>query len=257
MLPTLFISHGSPQLAIMEHDVADFLQKLPNKFEKPKYIIIVSAHWTSDNLKILVNENPTIIYDFYGFPKELYQVEYPVENDIKYVNKVYETIKSSKIDIEKDESRIGYDHGVWAPLSLMYKDADIPVVQLSLPIHFSGKKLMQIGAALQSLRDEALIIGSGNMTHNLFDSQWEDEAPIKEYAREFRDWVVKNIENKNEDLLVDLINQAPYCAKNHPSLDHLLPFFVAYGASKGKTGIAMNDVYMYANQSMEMVLFKD
>lgn len=255
MLPTLFISHGSPELAIMKHEVSDFLQKLPNKFEKPNYIIIVSAHWTSNKLEILANENPSIIYDFYGFPEALYQKKYPIENDINYVAKVFDTINSIGLHVEKNESRIGYDHGVWVPLSLMYKDADIPVIQLSLPINLSPRKLVKIGEALQVLRDEAFIIASGNMTHNLSDMQRDINAPIQNYAKEFRDWVVNNI--NNEEVLVGLLNEAPYYRKNHPTTEHFLPLYIAYGASKGKSGIALNDVYMYSNQSMDMIIFKD
>lgn len=257
MLPTLFISHGSPELATMKHEVSNFLQELANKFEKPKYIIMVSAHWTSDKLEILTNENPSIVYDFYGFPEPLYQIKYQIKNDIKCVNKVFDTINSIGLHVEKNGSRVGYDHGVWVPLSLMYKEADIPVVQLSLPMSLSAKELVEVGEALQPLKDEALIIGSGNMTHNLSDMNRDINAPSKNYAKEFRDWVVNHIENKNEKGLIDELKEAPYYRKNHPTTEHFLPLFIVYGASKGKSGTAINDVYMYSNQSMEMIIFKD
>jgi len=254
MLPTLFISHGSPQLAIMEHEVSDFLKQLPKMFEKPKYIIIVSAHWVSHGLKILVHKEPSIIYDFCGFPKELYDKKYPLKNDINRVKEVINHLKKYGLHVEKSMTREGYDHGVWAPLSLMYENADIPVIQLSLPMDKNTNELLKIGEALSSLREEALIIGSGNMTHNLYDSAMHVvAAPVKEYARVFRDEIVRKIEKGD----VDLLSETLYVKENHPTLEHFLPIFIAMGASKSKIGKAIFDVYMYANQSMEMIVFKD
>jgi len=149
MFPTLFISHGSPEIAIKEHGVADFLRNLPTIIhKKPKHIIIVSAHWVSDGLKILSNDHPGIIYDFYGFPNELYEKKYPAKNDRQMINKIRNTFLSKDIKISKDYKREGYDHGVWSPLSLMYPEADIPIIQLSLPAKYDAKQLMQLGSAL-------------------------------------------------------------------------------------------------------------
>lgn len=254
MLPTLFISHGSPQLVIMKHEVSNFFKQLPKMFEKPKYIIIVSAHWASYGLKILAREEPSIIYDFYGFPKELYDKKYPLKNDTNRVEEVIVCLEKHGLHIEKSMTREGYDHGVWAPLSLMYENAGIPVIQLSLPMDKNTDELLKIGEALGSLREEALIIGSGNMTHNLYDSAMGDvAAPIKEYAKVFRDEIVKKIEKGD----VDLLQKTLYVKENHPTLEHFLPIFIAMGALKNRVGKAILDVYMYANQSMEMIVFED
>ena len=124
-----------------------------------------------------------------------------------------------------------------------------------MPINFkSTDDLLKIGEALSSLREEALIIGSGNMTHNLRDSRMgEADSSVKEYARIFRNEVVKKLENGD----VDLLSNTPYVKENHPTLEHFLPIFIAMGASKSKVGKAMLDVYMYGNQSIEMIIFKD
>lgn len=257
MFPTLFISHGSPMLGIEDHIVSRFLKNLPNNFDKPKYIIIVSAHWYEEDLRILSNPNPGLIYDFYGFPQELYQVKYPAKNDIKLVEKVASTLKNSGVKVSYDTTREGYDHGVWVPLSLMYPKADIPIIQLSLPIYSDAQTLLKIGEALQSLRDEALIIGSGNLTHNLRGSVWDENAPIKEYARVFHDWVVDKVENADIKAFENFFEEAPMIRENHPTLEHWLPFFVVLGASKSKRGKSLLDVYMYANQSMDMIVFEE
>lgn len=256
MLPTLFISHGSPMLGIEDHTVSRFLKDLPKSFEKPKYIVIVSAHWYEEDLRILANPNAGLIYDFYGFPQELYQVKYPAKNDMNLVEKVASTLKNSGVKVSFDTSRQGYDHGVWVPLSLMYPEANIPVIQLSLPIYSDAQTLLEIGEALQSLRDDALIIGSGNLTHNLRGIVWDEDAPVKEYAKEFHDWVVQKVEQADIKAFENFFEQAPKIRENHPSLDHWLPFFIALGASKNKLGKSLLDVYMYANQSMDTIIFE-
>jgi 4,5-DOPA dioxygenase extradiol len=256
MLPTLFISHGSPMLGIEEHTVSRFLKNLPTRFEKPKYIIVISAHWYEEDLRILTNPHPGLIYDFYGFPQKLYEVQYPIRNDVSSLNSVMKTLENSHLHVNLDNTRSGYDHGVWVPLSLMYPSADIPVIQLSLSIYSNVQELFQIGEALQSLREEALIIGSGNMTHNIRQSVWDEDAPIKEYAKEFHDWVVQKVEQADIKAFENFFEQAPKIRENHSSLDHLLPFFIALGASKDKLGKSLLDVYMYANQSMDTIIFE-
>lgn len=256
MLPALFVSHGSPMLGIEDHEVSRFLKQLPRQFEKPKYIIVISAHWYEKDLRILANQNPNLIYDFYGFPQKLYEVQYPIKNDISLVNKVVQSLEKSSLHVSLDKSRSGYDHGVWVPLSLMYPNADIPVIQLSLPIYSNVQELLKIGEALQSLREEALIIGSGNMTHNLREIVWDENAPVQEYARVFHDWVIDKVEKADIDAFEHFFEQAPLIRQNHPTPDHLLPLFIALGASKDKRGKSLLDVYMYANQSMDSILFE-
>ena len=258
MLPSLFISHGSPALMLMNNKTTDFLKELPKSFQKPKYILVVSAHWLTRELRILTNEEPFEIYDFYNFPQGLYEKQYPANNDIKKVKEVVELLKKSNIAVFEEETRSGYDHGVWSPLSLMYPDADIPVIQLSLPIGFSPDELVEIGVALQSLREDTLIIGSGAMTHNLRGSSWiEYDENIALYAKEFRNWIVEKLENSGVNSLVNYMKEAPNALQNHPTEEHFLPLFVSLGASKDKKGKSLHDVYMYGNQSMDTIIFEN
>lgn len=257
MLPSLYVSHGSPALMIMDNKTTDFLKALPKTFKKPKYILVVSAHWVTKELRILTNEEPFEIYDFYNFPQELYEKQYPASNATKKVKEVVKLLSKSNIAVFENETRSGYDHGVWSPLSLMYPKADIPIIQLSLPMSYSPEELVKIGEALQALREDTLIIGSGAMTHNLRDSTWEEyDKNIASYAKEFRNWVVKNLENGNTNSLTDYINQAPKAFKNHPTQEHFLPLFVSLGASKDKIGKSLHNVYMYGNQSMDTIIFE-
>jgi 4,5-DOPA dioxygenase extradiol len=256
MFPSLYVSHGSPALSIMENSTTSFLKNLSSNFDEPKFILVVSAHWLTKDLKILYEENPHTIHDFYNFPKELYELKYEAKSDLKKCDEIINLIENSGIKIEKDTSRGGFDHGVWSPLSLIYPNANIPIIQLSLPLNFDSKQLFELGVVLNKLRNDTLIIASGAMTHNIMNSNWEDEnAKPTSYAKEFRDWVVKYLQAGDFNTLLDY-NKAPYMIQNHPSKEHFFPFYVVLGASSNHIGKSLHDVYMYGNQSMDTILFE-
>ncbi|WP_321313709.1 class III extradiol ring-cleavage dioxygenase [Halarcobacter sp.] len=258
MLPSIYISHGSPQLMIMKNNTTEFLNTLSTKFEKPKYILVISAHWVTNNLKVLYEESPSLIYDFYNFPKELYKLTYPANSDLKKADEILNLLINEGFEVEKDYSRGGYDHGVWSPLRFMYPKADIPIIQLSLPYTFNQYQLFKLGEALQSLRKNTLIIASGAITHNLRDSDWiEDSKHIKDYAKDFHDWVVENSKNGDYKTLLDIESKAKDFRQNHPTPEHFLPFYITLGNSKNKIGESLHDVYMYGNQSMDTIIFKE
>ncbi|PLY10892.1 MAG: dioxygenase [Arcobacter sp.] len=257
MLPSIYISHGSPGLALMKNNTTKFLEELSTKFQTPKYILVISAHWVTNSLKILYEDNPHTIYDFYNFPKELYALTYEAPSSKEKNDEIVNLLTSNGIDIQKDYSRGGYDHGVWSPLKFLYPKADIPIIQISLPLTYDAKELMHLGEVLYKLREDTLIIGSGSMTHNLGDIVWdENKSDVKPYAKEFRDWVVDKLEKADIDSLSNY-KQAPYLAHNHPTLEHFLPLFVSLGASKSKVGKSLHDVYMYGNLSMDTILFEE
>jgi len=257
VLPSLFISHGSPALGIMDNEFSDFFKNLSKKFEKPKYIVIVSAHWESKDLSILSNEFPKIIYDFYGFPKELHEKKYPAKNDIKQVKNIKKLLQNKDIEIKEEPFKEGYDHGVWVPLSLMYPKADIPIIQISLPKSYSSKELFILGEALQELRKECLIIGSGSITHNLYDTTSNINAKVKEYAKIFDEYISKIIREKNIHELLDFKEKAPKFRENHPSQEHFMPLFFPLGAAISKDCEILNKRFMYGNLSMQTLLFSN
>jgi len=254
MLPSIFVSHGSPMLMLRDNSTTEFFQNLPSTFKKPKFILVISAHWVTKNLNILYEESPSLIYDFYGFPNELYSLKYKAKNDIKKSDEIISLFEQNGINIEKDTKRGGYDHGVWSILRFMYPDADIPVLQLSIPQNFTEVDFLKLGEILQTVREDTLIIGSGTLTHNLMDrNRDEDTRDIKEYSIQFHDFIVENLKVGDYE---NLIKRVPFLKQNHPTLEHFLPLLVNIGSSKDKIGESANNVYMYGNLSMDSIIFK-
>jgi 4,5-DOPA dioxygenase extradiol len=235
MLPTLFISHGSPTLLIDDCPANEFLKTLGNTLPKPKAILVISAHWETDKPRITSNEKPDLIYDFGGFADELYKAKYPAKGSKALALQIKDILKDLQADI--DESR-GLDHGVWVPLKLIYPNPAIPVLQLSIQPDRSPEYHYELGKKLSVLREQGvLIIGSGSITHNLraFFGNELNSAP-NHRAKEFSDWVYKTLNDKKPKALMNFIDSAPYAEWNHPTTEHFLPLFVAYGA----TGISSN-----------------
>jgi 4,5-DOPA dioxygenase extradiol len=258
MLPSIFISHGSPSLMIENNKTTRFLKSVPSMFDRPKYILVISAHWVTRNLEILTKSESSVIYDFYNFPKELYEQEYPANSDLKKEEEIIELLQNNSISIQKNSNRVGYDHGVWSPLSFLYPNADIPVIQLSLPISYSTEELMNLGKVLYPLREDTLILSSGSITHNLGLLDFANEnADVHNYAKVFHDWLVEKLENGKKEDIVEYQTKAPCLHQNHPSIEHFLPLLVSYGASKDNIGKSLHDEYMYGNLSMDTIIFNN
>ncbi|MCW2293077.1 4,5-DOPA dioxygenase extradiol [Pseudomonas sp. BIGb0408] len=231
MLPSLFISHGSPMLALQPGASGVALSRLAGELPKPRAIVVVSAHWESAELLVMSAAQPQTWHDFGGFPPELYQVQYPAPGNPQLAEDILQRLKTAGLPARADERR-PFDHGSWVPLSLMYPQADIPVVQVSLPSHKGAALQVQVGEALAGLREQnVLLLGSGSITHNLGELDWraapEEATP---WAAEFRDWVVDKLQRDDLQALLDYRQQAPHARRNHPSEEHLLPLFFARGA---------------------------
>jgi 4,5-DOPA dioxygenase extradiol len=192
------------------------------------------------------------MYDFYGFEKELYEFEYPIKSDKEITFKILEHLKNNFIDAKIDANRRTYDHGVWSVLSMMYKALSIPVIQLSIPLSYSNQELIKLGESLKVFKDEALIVTSGCLTHNLRDMGFA--SGIKEYAKKFSQDVVEIIKIGDTQKLLDITSDENFY-KNHPTDEHFLPLFIAYGASDDKHGISFNSEITYSNISMESFVF--
>jgi len=231
MLPSLFISHGSPMLALEPGESGPALVRLAAQLPRPKAIVIVSAHWESDELLVSANPRPRTWHDFGGFPPDLYKVQYPAPGEPQLAAQVAELLNAAHLPARLDTGR-PYDHGVWVPLSLMYPEADIPVVQVSLPSHRGPTLQTQIGRALAQLREQGvLVIGSGSITHNLRDLDWNaGPESVEPWAKAFRDWIVEQLAANDEAALHDYRRQAPNAVRSHPSDEHLLPLYFARGA---------------------------
>lgn len=232
MLPSLFISHGSPMLALRPSASGPALAQLAASLPRPKAIVLVSAHWETADLQVTRSSAPGTWHDFHGFPEALYRLQYPAPGLPELAERVIHLLAQANLPATADEQR-PLDHGAWVPLSLMYPKADIPVVQLSLPSAAGPALQTRIGQALRDLRNEGvLLIGSGSITHNLRELDWQagpsNIAPA--WAQDFRDWIVDRLQRGDEPALHAYRQQAPYATRNHPTDEHLLPLFFARGA---------------------------
>ncbi|MFY9084017.1 DODA-type extradiol aromatic ring-opening family dioxygenase [Aliarcobacter cryaerophilus] len=251
MNPSLFISHGAPNLIFSDLKSKKSIQNLKKILDTPKYIIIVSAHYVTKNLKVINPIANSLMYDFYGFEKELYEFKYNIKSDINLTNNLIEKLKKQNIDISIDENRTSYDHGVWSVLSLIYEKLKIPVIQLSIPISYTINELLNLGEKLKIFKNEALLIFSGGVTHNLSEMGYED---TKNYAKEFNDTIKDIIENGKVEELKNISKDKKFY-KNHPTLEHFIPLLLAFGSAFNKKGESFNSEILYSNISMESFIF--
>jgi 4,5-DOPA dioxygenase extradiol len=231
MFPSLFISHGSPMLALEPGESGPALARLAAQLPRPRAIVIVSAHWESQALQVNANPQPETWHDFGGFPPALFAVQYPAPGLLSLSAEVVSLLKDAGLPAQSVSNR-PFDHGVWVPLKLMYPDADIPVVQVSLPSREGPQLQTRVGQALASLREQGvLIVGSGSITHNLRELDWHaGPESVEPWAQVFRDWIIEKLASNDQAALHDYRSQAPAAARNHPSDEHLLPLFFARGA---------------------------
>ncbi|ATP43877.1 dioxygenase [Pseudomonas putida] len=231
MLPSLFISHGSPMLALQPGASGPALAGLANALPQPQAIVVVSAHWESRELLVTGSPQPETWHDFHGFPQALYAVQYPAPGAPELAEQVCALLGAAGLPARTDAHR-PFDHGAWVPLSLMYPGANIPVLQVSLPSQLGPALQLKVGQALAGLRAQGvLLVGSGSITHNLGELDWHAGPDVIEpWALAFRDWVVARLQEDDRDALVGYRQAAPFAVRNHPSDEHLLPLFFALGA---------------------------
>jgi len=234
MLPSVFISHGSPMHALEPGAAGDAWKTLAQRLPRPRAILIASAHWETNLPMLTGSEKPETIHDFYNFPEPLYRLRYPAPGAPKVAQRAQALLKDAGFTAGIDGCR-GLDHGAWSPLLYMYPKADIPVVQISVQPAFGPRHHVQLGRSLRKLSEEGvLIIGSGHMTHNLRDWSRGGGEP-EPYAREFQDWVKARLEAHDIDSLIDYRSRSPHGARAHPTDEHFLPLFFALGAAPEKT----------------------
>jgi 4,5-DOPA dioxygenase extradiol len=255
-LPTLFLSHGAPDLPLRDGAVTEFLRSLHQHFAKPKAILVVSAHWHSAMPVVSAAVAPRTLHDFSGFPAALYQLNYPAPGAPELADRVVTLLNQAGMPAQIDPSR-GFDHGTWTPLILAYPAADIPVVQLSMQYHRDVTYHRQLGQALAALRQEGvLIVGSGSATHNLhaFSAQYDAAPPA--WVQQFDQWLGATIAQQDWQRLMQYRQLAPYAQENHPTAEHLLPLFVVLGAAgPAAKGVQLHQSYTYGAFSMAAYAF--
>ncbi len=244
--PVLYIPHGGgplPLLGDVHHRaLVDFLQKLPGKLGRPSAILLISAHWEEEVVTITSGAEPALIYDYYGFPDEAYELKYPAKGDPGLSVKIGNLLEASGIETRLDEQR-GFDHGMFVPLKLMYPQADIPCVQLSLRNDMDAASHIALGKSLAALRQQnILIIGSGLSFHNM-QTFFASGKESKSSSIEFDNWLVETCTsnkistNEREQRLLKW-QDAPSANFCHPREEHLLPLHVCYGIACKETAIA-------------------
>lgn len=232
-LPTIFVSHGSPMLALQDSPARRFLQDLGKSLPRPKAIVVVSAHWeTAGGPTVSLAAPPETIHDFGGFPQALFAMRYQAPGAPELAERAASLFDAAGIPVGRSAER-GLDHGAWVPLSLMYPDADVPVMQISLIRGGAPAAHEKLGQALAQLRREGvLVIGSGSLTHNLYEFHGQPvDAPAPRWVSEFESWMRERLEANDNAALLDYRKRAPSATENHPSEEHLLPLFVAMGAA--------------------------
>ena len=231
-LPTLYVSHGSPMTALQPGLTGERLAALAAALPRPRAIVIASAHWLSPQPRVGGAAMPQTIHDFGGFPAPLYQLRYPAPGSPGLTGRVADLLRQAQLSAQVDPAR-GLDHGAWVPLRLLYPDADIPVVPVSLQPALGPAHHHALGLALAPLRDEGvLVIGSGSITHNLHDfGAGYSAARQAPYVQPFIEWIERKLADGDLDALLDYRRQAPFAERAHPTDEHLLPLFVALGAA--------------------------
>jgi len=225
-MPVMFVSHGGPNKAFDDSCYGDSFSEIPDLLPgKPKAILMISAHWLSDGTLVSCSVNPETIHDYSGFSPELSKFSYDAKGDRELALKIAELVDGECVDR-------GFDHGAWTVLNLMYPDANIPVIQMSIDYTATNEERFNIAKKLRSLRSEGvLIIGSGTMTHNLRAVRYEENATPVYWAKEFDDAVVSYLNNSEFEPLIEF-NSLPYATMAHPTPDHYWPLIYVIGASE-------------------------
>lgn len=234
----LYLSHGGGPLPLLgdegHQNMIDFIRKVTPTLAKPTAILVISAHWEARKPTITSGASPSLIYDYYGFPKESYEIEYPAPGAPELANKIFNLLGNTGIDAMLDDQR-GFDHGLFVPLKIMYPDANFPCVQLSLVTSLQPQEHIQIGKALADLRrDNVLVIGSGFSFHNLKEFFVPSTKETQSMNESFEQWLIDTCSNRQltEEEREQRLNNwdsAPAARYCHPREEHLLPLHVCYG----------------------------
>ena len=256
-LPALFLSHGSPMLATEDSAAGRFLDGLGAQLPRPKAVVVASAHFMTDRPMLGGSLQPHTVHDFGGFPESLYRIQYPAPGSPELAEDIAARLAHAGL-LAKVRPDHGIDHGVWVPLRRMYPGAAVPVVPLSVLPQGTAAQHYAIGRALAPLRAEGvLVIGSGGFVHNLGDLDWQrKEAPLAPWAREFGDWMHATLGAHDWPALLDWQQRAPHARHAHPTVEHLMPLFVALGAAGEEPGVrTLHRSHEYGSLALDAFAF--
>ncbi|EOR30894.1 4,5-DOPA dioxygenase extradiol [Elizabethkingia meningoseptica] len=248
-MPVLFLGHGSPMNAIEENDFVNGWRKVGQSIPKPAAIICISAHWETSGTKVTAVPHPKTIHDFFGFPPELFAVQYPAPGSPELANELSEVINAVPVELDRIW---GLDHGAWSVIKFLYPDADIPVIEFSIDVHKSPREHYELARELQYLRHKGvLIIGSGNIVHNLRMMNWHQPETGYDWAVESNE-TFKNflVQDKQEELL-NFQNINSSNRMSVPTAEHYIPSLYTYALRENNDDLKIfNDQLIYGSIGM-------
>ena len=256
-MPSLFVSHGSPELAVRDTPAHRFLKGYAALLPTPRAILVVSAHWETHQPAVATGARPATVFDFGGFDPRLRTIRYDAPGAPDVAMRVKAALEAAGLAVTLDPAH-GWDHGVWVPLHLLFPARDVPVAQISIQPEADPSHHFRIGQALAPLRDEGvLIVASGAMTHNLraFRGQPVDAA-VPSWVSDFTGWMHDALTSKTPKSAVAYRDQAPFAVENHPEAEHILPLYVALGtAAAGEPIVRVHDSVEHGVLAMDVYRF--
>ncbi|MEZ4703982.1 MAG: 4,5-DOPA dioxygenase extradiol [Bdellovibrionota bacterium] len=236
-MPVLFLGHGSPMNALAQNSFTQTLSGMAHAMPRPQSIVVISAHWETQGTWVTGMPQPKTIHDFYGFPKELFEIRYPAPGNPILAQAIVSKNPDDQIDVDLESW--GLDHGAWSVLRHMYPQADIPVIQMSLDRAKTPKDHFELGKKLRFLREQGvLIVGSGNVVHNLKEIQWDESAEPWKWAVEFDEWIRDQVKNRDFVSLIQHPRDEDQGKKSIPTWEHYLPLLYVVGASQDSDPLA-------------------
>ena len=250
--PALFLAHGNPMNALADNAFTRSLTRLAGQLDRPEAVLVVSAHWETNGTRVLDLANPPTIHDFGGFPRELYEVQYPAAGAPALAEEVAALLGDARTD-----STWGLDHASWTVLRHMWPEADVPVFELSLDARRSTGQHWEAGRRLASLRDRnVLVIGSGNIVHSFAGIDWREGAAPRPWAEEFDAWVADACLRRDSEALVDYRSAGPIARLSLPTDEHYLPLLYATAMSDASDDVSFPFAGIeMASMSMRCVRF--
>ncbi len=251
-MPVLFVGHGSPMNALAKNAFSEFLHTTAQKIPPPKAILCVSAHWETQGTQVLYQAEPKTIHDFYGFPQELFNIQYPARGPLGLAQDTRKLIPQATLN-----ETWGLDHGTWSVLIHMYPHADIPVYQLSLDLHKTPEQHLETGKLLRPLREQGvLILGSGNIVHNLGRLTWKEPTFAHEWNKSFDLSIKEALLRGDHHTLTHYEELGEDAAIAVPSPEHYLPLLYTAGAAQESDSIQFPyEGYEFGGLSMRSVLW--
>lgn len=256
--PVFFLPHGGGPLPLMDdpshQPIIDLLKQVSTRWEKPKAVLVISAHWEAEQPTILADTDPGLYFDYYGFPAQTYEYRYPTQNPESWQQSIASAFDDAGLAFRTEAGR-GYDHGVFVPMKLIYPEADLPVLQVSLVKGLDPQAHLALGRALAPLRDQGvLIIGSGFSFHNMRAYNFQGGASSPQ-SEAFHQWLVEQLTDtelspQQRQQRLAAWTEAPHARFCHPREEHLLPLHVCLGAAQGEPAEIIFDQAMLGQRAI-------